>query len=152
MSEDKTNLVDDSVELPKAKSTLVDGDFVDSSYATKENETLVSAVDENTSVKENPNAGHRNPGLDAMVLERRQPKLTEKGRAYRLDGKKGQRTKLKREMKFKMANIIVLIGLDRNIELVGNESLKLNELFDNFSNVHEEIQELFTTEEQLVDS
>ena len=55
-------------------------------------------------------------------------------------------------MKSKMANIIVFMGLDRNIELVGNESLKLNELFDNLSNVHKEIQELLTTEEQLVDS
>ena len=44
------------------------------------------------------------------------------------------------------------MGLDRNIELLGNESLKLNELFDNFSNVHEDIQELLTTKEQLVDS
>ena len=133
---DKTNLVNDSVELPKANSTLVDGDVIDSAYATKENETLEPAMDE-TSVKDIRNAGHLNVGVNGRVLELRQPKLTEKGRAYRLDEKKGQRNKLKREMKSKIANIIVFMGLDRNIELVGNESLKLNELFDNFSNVHE---------------
>ena len=113
---DKTNPVNDSVELPKANSTLVDSDVIDSAYATKENETLEPAMDENTSVKEIRNAGHRNLGVNGTVLERRQPKLTEKGRAYRLDEKKGQRKKLEREMKSKMAIIIFYgTGLEHRI-------------------------------------
>ena len=44
------------------------------------------------------------------------------------------------------------MGLDKNLELVGKESVKLNECFKEFEDLHEEIQELLTEEEQILDT
>lgn len=44
------------------------------------------------------------------------------------------------------------MGLDKNLELVGKESVKLNECFKEFTDLHEEIQELLTEEEQIPDT
>ena len=44
------------------------------------------------------------------------------------------------------------MGLDKNLELVGEESVKLNECFKEFGDLHEEIQELLTEEEQIPDT
>ena len=43
------------------------------------------------------------------------------------------------------------MGLD-NLEFVNDESLKLNECFKQFGDLHEEIQALLTEEEQKIDS
>lgn len=44
------------------------------------------------------------------------------------------------------------MGLDRNLELVSAEAVKLNERFKLFGDLHEEIQEPLTEEEQALDS
>ena len=94
--------------------------------------------------------GARNLESDRNVVERRQPKLTEKFKAYRLYERKKERNKL-REIQSRIANIGTLMGLDKNLELVGEESVKLNECFKEFVDLHEEIQELLT-EEQIPDT
>ena len=86
--------------------------------------------------------------MDWNVFERRQPKLTEKGKAYWLTERKRERNKLKREIQSRIANIGTLMRLDKTLELVGKESVKLNE----FDDLHEEIQELLTEEEQIPDT
>ena len=64
---------------------------------------------------------------DQNVIERRQRKLTEKFKAYQLTERKKERNKLKREIQSRIANTGTLMGLDKNMELVGEESVKLNE-------------------------
>ena len=59
--------------------------------------------------------GEGNLELDRNVVERRQPKLTEKGKAYRLTKRKRERNKLKREIQSRIANIGTLMGLDKNL-------------------------------------
>ena len=44
------------------------------------------------------------------------------------------------------------MGLDKNLEFVNEESLKLNGCYKQFGDLHEEIQELLTEEEQKIDS
>ena len=44
------------------------------------------------------------------------------------------------------------MGLDKNLELVNQESLKRNECVTQFGDLHEEIQELLPEEEQETDS
>lgn len=65
--------------------------------------------------------------MDRNVIERRQPKLTEKGKAYRLNERKRERNQLKREIQSRIANIGTLMGLNKNLELDSKESVKLNE-------------------------
>ena len=76
----------------------------------------------------------------------------EQFKAYRLNERKKERNKLKREIQSRIANIGTLMGLDKNLELVGEESVKLNECFKEFGDLHEEIQELLTEEEQIPDT
>jgi len=96
--------------------------------------------------------GEGNLELDRNVIERRQPKLTEKGKAYRLSERKRERNKLKREIQSRIANIGTLMGLDENLELVGKESVKLNECFKEFGDLHDELQELLIEEKQIPDT
>ena len=44
------------------------------------------------------------------------------------------------------------MGLDKNLELVGEESVKWNEWFKEFGDLHEEKQELVTEEKQIPDT
>lgn len=94
----------------------------------------------------------RNVDVDRTVVERRQPKLTEKGKAYQLTKGKRKRKKLKREIHSWIAVIGTLMGLHKNLEFINEESLKLNDCFKQFGDLHEEIQELLTEGEQRVDS
>ena len=66
--------------------------------------------------------------LEWTVIERRQPKLTRKGKAYELTEPKRERKLLKREIQSQIANIGTLMGFDKNLDLVGEESVKLNEM------------------------
>ena len=93
-----------------------------------------------------------NVDVDRTVVERRQPKLTEKGKAYQLTKGKRKRKKLKREIHSWIAVIGTLMGLHKNLEFINEESLKLNDCFKQFGDLHEEIQELLTEGEQRVDS
>ena len=93
-----------------------------------------------------------NVDVDRTVVERRQPKLTEKGKAYQLTKGKRKRKKLKREIHSWIAVIGTLMGLHKNLEFINEESLKLNDRFRQFGDLHEGIQELLTEGEQKVDS
>ena len=137
---------------PQAYSTMLGVHGKESGYSTKENEGIDSVVDVGLRVSEKTWNGDGNPGSDRNVVERRQPKLTEKFKAYRLNERKKERNKLKREIQSRIANIGTLMGLDKNLELVGEESVKLNECFKEFGDLHEEIQELLTEEEQIPDT
>ena len=44
------------------------------------------------------------------------------------------------------------IAFCRGVELISDLSIKLNDLFEQFGDLHEEIQELLTKEEQITDS
>ena len=79
---------------------------------------------------------------------KRQSKLIEKGKSYRLTQNITERKKLIREMQTRMANIGTLMNLDENVELVSAECLKLNERFNVFGNLHGDIQELLCAEER----
>ena len=70
--------------------------------------------------------------LDRNIIEIRRPKLAEKGKAYRLTERKRERNKPKTKIQSRIASIGTLMGLDKNLELVGEESLKLNECFKEF--------------------
>lgn len=93
-----------------------------------------------------------NVDVDRTVVERRQPKLTEKDKANQLTKGKRKRNKLKREIHSWIAVIGTLMGLHKNLEFINEESLKLNDCFKQFGDLHEEIQELLTEGEQRVDS
>ena len=61
------------------------------------------------------------------VDNKKQPKLTDKGKFYKLAQFVRERKKLKREMQAHVANIEILMGLNKNFELVSQECIKLNE-------------------------
>jgi len=136
-----------TMRWPQAYSTMLGAHGKESGYSTREIEGSI-LLWKLMSVSEKIWNGERNLELDRNVVERRQPKLTEKGKAYRLTERKRERNKLKREIQSRIANIGTLMGLDKNLELVGKESVKLNECFKEFTDLHEEIQELLTEQEQ----
>lgn len=68
-------------------------------------------------LEENSN-GHGILEQNQTVLERRQLKLTEKGKAYRLVGRTKVRKRLEGEVESLIANIGTLMGLDKNLVLV----------------------------------
>ena len=137
---------------PQAYSTMLGVHGKESGYSTKENGGINSVVEVDLRVSDKTWNGDGNLESDWNVVERRQPKLTEKFKAYRLNERKKERNKLKREIQSRIANIGTLMGLDKNLELVGEESVKLNECFKEFGDLHEEIQELLTEEEQIPDT
>ena len=137
---------------PQAYSTMLGAQGKESGYYTKENAGIDSVVEVDLRVSEKTWNGEGNLESDRNIVERRQPKLTEKFKAYRLTERKRERNKLKREIQSRIANIGTLMGLDKNLELVGEESVKLNECFKEFGDLHEEIQELLTEEEQIADA
>ena len=100
-----------------------------------------------TCVSEEMWNGQGKAELDQTVIDQRPQKLTEKGKGYRLVQRKGERNKLKRKIQSQIANISTLLGHDKNLELISDLSIKLNDLFEQFGDLHEEIQELLTNEE-----
>ena len=138
---------------PLANSTPI-GDIVkESGYATleanegdasdqfgKENWSGPGLLDQDGTVVENP-----------QVKEKRQPKLTDKGKSYKLTQSTHERQRLKREIQTLMANIGALMGQDKNIKSVGEECKNLNDRFNLFGEIHEEIQEHLTEDEKSRD-
>ena len=149
---------------PQANSTVFEGVQRDSGYTTKANEGLGFASDENTvtvadALKDSesteierifPENRIENglSGYSAKQGAKRQPKLTEKGKSYRLTQNISERRKLIREVQTRMANIGTLMNFDKNAELVIAEVLKLNERFNVLENLHGDIQELLCDEER----
>ena len=82
---------------------------------------------------------------------KRQPKLTENGKSYRLTQNITEGKKLIREMQTRMANIGTLMNLDKNVEQVSAEFFKLNERFNVYENLYGDIQELLCDEERDID-
>ena len=99
---------------------------------------------------ENPNLESASAGT-ASIGEKREHKLTEKGKSYKLARNVRERRRLKRETQAQIANIQTLMGLNRNLEKVSQECIKLNERFKLFGDLHEEIQDLLSGEEQAQD-
>ena len=150
---DLTKTPDLTLCEPQAFSTAMENENKESGYATKPNETTNSPpLDENACVSEEMWNGQGNAELDQTVIDKRPRKLTEKGKGYRLVQRKGERNKLKRKIQSQIANISTLLGHDKNLELISDLSIKLNDLFEQFGDLHEEIQELLTKEEQITDS
>ena len=129
----------------QAYSTMLGVHGKESGYSKKENGGIDSVVEVDLRVSEKIWNGDGNLESDRNVVERRQPKLTERFKAYRLNERKKERNKLRKEIESRIANIGTL-------ELVGEESVKLNECFKEFGDLHEEIQELLTEEEQIPDT
>jgi len=86
------------------------------------------------------------------IREKRQPRLTEKGKAYRLTELERQRKGSKREIQMQVYNIQALMGLDENLDQVSKEVVNLNTLFKHFGDLHEEILELVTEEERVLEA
>ena len=101
-------------------------------------------------VIENPNLESASAGT-ASIGEKREHKLTKKGKSYKLARDVRERKRLKRETQAQIANIQTLMGLNRNLEKVSQECIKLNERFKLFGDLHEEIQDLLSGEEQAQD-
>ena len=141
-----------AMRWPQAYSTMLGAHGKESGYATKQNGGIDSVMEVDLRVSEKIWNGEENLESDRNVIEKRQPKLTEKFKAYRLTERKKERSKLKKEIQSRIANIGTLMGLDKNLELVGDESVKLNECFKEFGDRHEEIQELLTEEKQIPDT
>ena len=111
---------------PQAYSTMLGAHGKESGYSTRENGVINSAMEADVYVSEKIWNGEGNLELDRTAIEKRQPKLTEKGKAYRpVTKRKRERNKLKREIQLWIANIGTLMGLDENLEQVGKESVKL---------------------------
>ena len=99
---------------------------------------------------ENPNLESESAGT-ASIGGKREHKLTERGKSYKLARDVRERKRLKRETQAQIANIQTLMGLNRNLERVSQECIKLNERFKLFGDLHEEIQDLMSGEEQARD-
>lgn len=153
---------------PQANSTMFEGVQRDSGYTTKANEGLGFASDENAVTVADAFKDSESTEIEKVFPEnknenglsgysdkqgaKRQPKLTEKGKSYRLTQNISERKKLIREMQTRMANIGTLMNFDKNAELVSAEVLKLNERFNVLENLHGDIQELLCDEERDIDN
>ena len=152
-----------SFSEPQASSTVIECELLESGYATKANEATDSVLEksvvvtvENWNGKEifdlegtviaNPNAKDK-----LAVMEKRKPKLTEKGKAYQFSQNIRERKNHKREIQTRIANFGTPMGMDKNLELVGEESMKLNTQFKWFSEIHEDVQEILSEEERTQD-
>ena len=100
-----------AMRCPQAYSTMLGAHGKESGYSTRENGGIDSVMEADVRVSGKTWNGEGNLELDRNVIERRQPKLTEKGKAYRLSERKKERNKLKREIQSRIANIGTLIGL-----------------------------------------
>jgi len=88
---------------PQGYSTMIEADGMESGYATRANGAMDSAISEDARGSGENWNGQGNLELDRTVIERRQPKLTEKGKAYRLAEQRKDRNKLKREIQSRIA-------------------------------------------------
>ena len=79
---------------------------------------------------------------------KRERKLTERGKPFKLVQSVSERKRLKREIQ---ANIQTLMGLSENLERASQECTELNERFKLFEDLHEEIKDLLSGEEQAQD-
>ena len=77
-------------------------------------------------VIENPNLESAS-AVSASIGGKREHKLTEKGKSYKLARDVRERKRLKRETQAQIANIQTLMGLNRNLEKVNQECIKLDE-------------------------
>jgi len=77
-------------------------------------------------VIENPNLESASAGT-VSIGGKREHKLMEKGKSYKLARDVRERKRLKRETQAQIANIQTLMGLNRNLEKVSQECIKLNE-------------------------
>ena len=105
---------------------------------------------EDKTVIENPNPDSASGGT-ASIGGRRERKLTEKGKSYKIVQSVRERKRLKREIQAQIANIQTLMGLSKNLERVSQECIDLNERFKSFGDLHEEIQDLLSGEELVQD-
>ena len=96
---------------------------------------------------ESPNPDSASGG-SASIGGRRERKLTERGESYKLVQSVRERKRLKREIQAQIANIQTL---SKNLERVSQERIELNERFKSFGDLHEEIQDLLSGEEQARD-
>ena len=128
---------------PQANSTVFEGVQRGSLYTTKVNKGLGFASDENAVTVADALKDSESTEIEKVFPEnkienglsgysdkqgaKRQPKLTEKGKSYRLTQNISEHKKLIREMQTRMANIGTLVNFDKNAELVSAEVLKLNE-------------------------
>ena len=101
-------------------------------------------------VIENPNLESASAGT-ASIGGKREHKLTERGKSYKLARDVRERKRLKRETQAQIANIQTLMELNRKLKKVSQECIKLNERFKLFGDLHEEIQDLLSGEEQAQD-
>ena len=74
---------------------------------------------------ENPNLESESAGT-ASIGGKREHKLTERGKSFELARDVRERKRLKRETQAQIANIQTLMGLNRNLEKVSQECIKLN--------------------------
>ena len=101
-------------------------------------------------VIENPNSESASVG-PASIGGKREHKLTERGNSYKLARDVRERRRLERNTQAQIANIQTLMGLNRNLEQVSQECVKLNERFKLVEDLHEEIYDLQSGEEQAQD-
>ena len=135
---------------PQANSTAIDAFPIESGYVTKKGEArnlpLNDEVDflgkfrngqglgnEDKTVVGNPNQESASGGT-ASIGGKRERKLTERGKSYKLVQSVRERKRLKREIQaqIRFANIQTLMGLSKNFERVSEECIELNELFKPF--------------------
>ena len=72
------------------------------------------------------------------IAGKRERKLTERGKPYKLVQSVRERKRLKREIQ---ANIQTLMGLSENLERASQEYIELNERFKLFEDLHEGVTE-----------
>ena len=88
-----------AMRWPQAYSTMLGAHGKESRYSTRENGGIDSVMEVDVRVSEKTYNGQGNLELDRNGIERRQPKLTEKSKAYPLTERKREtRNKLKNEI------------------------------------------------------
>ena len=144
---------------PKANSTVMGCVNSESGFVSAMNGKTFSMAAMIPEFTRNDRIGQRPAEEESTMVEysdnrntRRQPKLTEKGKAYQFTQKMRERKRLKREIGERIANIETLMELDKNLDIVNEESVKLNERFKYFGDLHEDIQELMSEFEREEDS
>ena len=85
-------------------------------------------------------------------LEKRQPKLSEKGKAYRLSELERQRKLKKRELQTLISNIRANMDNETNLQSVKQGMERLNILFKQFQDLHENVLVLLTEEERTLEA
>ena len=130
---------------PQANSTVLDAFPIESGYVTKGSEATNLPLNDEVdflgelwngqglgsteeTVIENPNLESASAGT-ASIGGKREHKLTERGKSYKLARDVRERKRLKRETQAQIANIQTLMELNRKLKKVSQECIKLNERF-----------------------